>query len=201
MAAQKLFSDFPSTMGGGVTPAITADITQKSAEDDASTLAGYKARLAAQRAEEEAAYQSKLGYQRGLQLQWEQEDLKRQAHEMMNLDRLRKQAFERVYGPRASSQIEASNNMMLGRQQPFGTRFGAQPVGGDYSGASGWNVGKATVGGRPGVGTSGTPVYGGYWAQPTQGQVQQVVNQQWGAQQGQKAMQNTNPYYNPYAGY
>jgi hypothetical protein len=197
MAAQKLFTDFPKIPGGGVIPAITSDITQKAAEDDPSTMAGYKARLAAQQAAEAAAYQNKLGYQRGLQLQWEQEDLRRQAQEMMNLDRLRKQAFGRIYGPQVSSQIEAANNMMLGRQQPFGTRLGAQPVGGDASGASGWNVGKATVGGRPGVGVSGAPVYGGYWAQPTPGQVQQAVNQQWGAVQGQKAMQNVNPYYQP----
>lgn len=180
---------------------ITSDITQKSAVDDPNTLAGYKARLDAQQAAEAAAYQNKLGYQRGLQLQWEQEDLRRQASEMQNLDRLRKQAFDRIYGPIASRQIEAANNFRLGRQEPFGTRLGAQPVGGDVSGASGWNVGKATVGGRPGVGVSGAPVYGGYWAPPTPGQVQAEVNKQWGQGQGQRAMQNTNPYYNPYAGF
>jgi hypothetical protein len=197
MAAQKLFTDFPKIPGGGVTPTITSDITQKTAEDDSSTLAGYKARLAAQRAAEAVGLQGK----RGLQLQWEQEDLQRQAREMQNLDRLRKAAFDRIYGPQLSRQMEDFNNIALGRQQPYGTRLGAQPVGGDTSGASGWNIGKATVGGRPGVDASGTPVYGGYWAQPTPGQVQQRVNQQWGDIQGQKAMQNTNPYYNPYAGY
>jgi len=201
MAAQKLFTDFPSTMGGGVTPMITSDITQKSAMDDPNTLAGYKARLAAQRAMQEEASRAQSQWAHQMGLQWQQEDLRREASEMQNLDRLRKQAFDRIYGPIASRQIEAANNFRLGRQEPFGTRLGAQPVGGDVSGASGWNVGKATVGGRPGVGVSGAPVYGGYWAPPTPGQVQAEVNKQWGQGQGQRAMQNTNPYYNPYAGF
>jgi hypothetical protein len=201
MAAQKLFTDFPKIPGGGVTPTITSDITQKAAEDDPSTLAGYKARLAAQQAMQEEASRSQSLWARQMEQQWGQEDLRKQAREMQNLDRLRKAAFDRIYGPQLSRQMEDFNNIALGRQQPYGTRLGAQPVGGDTSGASGWNIGKATVGGRPGVDASGTPVYGGYWAQPTPGQVQQRVNQQWGDIQGQKAMQNTNPYYNPYAGY
>jgi hypothetical protein len=159
---------------------ITSDIAQKAAEDDPNTLAGYKARLAAQRAMQEEASRSQSQWGRQMQLQWAQEDKARALAEEREFNEMRRKAFEQIYRPQLSSQIEAANNMMLGRQQPFGTRLGAQPVGGDVSGASGWNVGKATVGGRPGVGPSGTPVYGGYWAQPTPGQVQQALNTTWG---------------------
>jgi hypothetical protein len=191
MAAQKLFSDFPTGVGG-VSPVITADITQKSAEDDPNTLAGYKKRLQLQRAEEEGAYQSKLGYQRGLQLQWEKEDLKRQAEQTRMLDKQRREAFDVIYRPKAISDIRMGqenqramtglSNQQIANQNNMASRPGviAGPTPGSFS--------------IPGFGIVG-PALGG----PQPSQVQQVINTAYGQNAQMQQGANTNPYYrNPY---
>jgi hypothetical protein len=135
MAAQKLFGDIPkgfSGIAGMVSPNITADIKTKPEEDDPNTLVGYKKRLQAQRGEEEAAYRNKLGYQRGLQQQWEQEDLKKQADQMRQLDAQKKKAFDVIYRPKALSDINfnrdlqryaaATANHQISNQMPHGLR-------------------------------------------------------------------------------
>jgi hypothetical protein len=193
MAGQKLFTDAPKAMGGGVTPVITSDITQKSAADDPNTMEGYKARLAAQQAAEQAGYQSK----RGLQLQWEEEDKQRQAKEMMNLDRLRREAFNKLYAPQALADIKL--NREIQRQQPYimnanpslQYRLGANNPWPSYTDPA---SGAQAVGGML-VGGQWHNVNGAMVPGPDPNAVQGRLNQMWGNAQLAKGMQNVNPYY------
>jgi hypothetical protein len=189
MATQKLFGDVPSGfsgIAGMVSPNITADITQKNAEDDASTLAGYKKRLELQSGQEASAYQNKLNYQRQLQQQWEQEDLKKQADQMRQLDTQRQQAFDVLYRPQVTSQLQttldnsramaAAANPQVSNQQQMHL--------GDYTNAQGYTVtpGQKGAVGRP---------------QPSSSDVQAAMNMMYGRNAAAQAAQNTNPYYNP----
>ena len=206
MAAQKLFQDFPknvSGMAGMVTPAITSDIFQKAEVDDPSTLAGYKARLAAQRAEEEAAYgarqsaedtryRSRLDLQRSLQQQWQEEDLKKQADQMRQLDQQKREAFNVIYRPQAESGIRLTQQAAMGRAAAANPQVMNMS---NMAGRPGVMFDQGTGVTRiPGFGIVGPPLGG-----PQPGQVQQALDTMYGRQATAAMAQNTNPYYkNPY---
>jgi hypothetical protein len=195
MAAQKLFGDIPSGfsgIAGMVSPNITADISQKSEEDDASTLAGYKARLAAQREGQEAAARSQAQWNRQMQLQWGEEDLNRQADQMRQLDAQRKQAFDVMYRPQAESDIRRlqENDRALAAANNQQVMNVMTPSQGELI--------NPTTRARsiPGWGMIGAPLGG-----PQPGQVQQALNTMYGRTAVAQQAANTNPYYrNPYAG-
>ena len=159
---------------GMVTSNVQGSTYQKPPEDDPTTLLGYKARLAAQRAEEEASYRSRAGYDRQLQLQYEQEDRRRQEAEMRRLEGPRQKAFEAYYRPILENEARTqwATGHMGGRSDP-GYHSSKRP-----------SIYSNPVYGRPdlappGIPTArGTPVYGGYW--PGGGnQIQQALNTIW----------------------
>jgi hypothetical protein len=175
MAAQKLFGDFPTPMGGGVTPLITSDITQRSAEDDPNTMAGYRARLAAQRESEDAAFRGK----RGLQLQWEQEDKARAEAEERAYNEMRRKAFETIYRP--SLEQEARTQWGVGHMSGRGdTRMGAP----GYTGGAPVSPYGIPIYGQPNAVPKpipmigGVPVYGG--DAPQYNLVQPALDAIWG---------------------
>lgn len=185
MAAQKLFSDFPTGISG-VSPTITSDIAQKSEEDDASTLAGYKKRLELQRGDTEAASRSQALWNRQMQQQWEQEDLKKQADQMRQLDTQRKQAFDVIYRPQVTSQLQTTldnrRQMAAASNQQVANSMNMHL--GDYTNEQGYTVtpGQKGAVGRP---------------QPSSNAVQQAMNMMYGRNAAALAAQNTNPYYQP----
>lgn len=201
MAAQSLFSDFPSGVPGA-SPSITSDITQKSEEEDASTLAGYKKRLELQQQMEEDAARAHSEWSRQMSLQWKQEDLKKQAEQMMELDRQRKQAFDIIYAPTASQNVITQAQQANDRGQSYGSTSSTSPVAmqninnkvgvyqsPDPSGAS-VIPGFGLVGGTWHVDNYGNRLPG-----PSPNDVQNLTNQAWQNQQLSQGTQNTNPYY------
>jgi hypothetical protein len=160
---------------GMVTSNVVGSTYRKPPEDDPSTLVGYKARLAAQRAEEEGSYRNR----RNLQLQYEQEDKARALEEERAFNEQRRRAFETIYRPQFEN--EARTQWAMGH---MGGRTDTR------MGAPGYALGKPSsiysrpVYGRPDLAPPGIPmahgtaVYGGYW--PQTGQVQQALNTIWG---------------------
>ena len=195
MAAQKLFSDFPknvSGMPGMVTPAITSDIFQKSEEDDPNTLAGYKKRLELQAAQQEAASRSKVLWSKQMQDQWEQEAQKKQAEEMRQLDKQKREAFNVIYRPEAEAGIRKAQE-----DQMTQAGLGSQQIMNQTSMRGKPGVMEGPIKGSiriPGFGIVGPPMGG-----PQPAQVQQAINTMYGRNALAQQAGNTNPYYrNPY---